>query len=44
MEADKNANWIKTIPGRGYFTTFRLYSPTQAFYGIEWKPNDAVKL
>jgi hypothetical protein len=25
---DPNANWIKTIPGRGFFGGFRFYGPT----------------
>jgi hypothetical protein len=26
------SNWIKTIPGRGWFSYFRLYGPTQAYF------------
>lgn len=29
-------NWIKTIPGKGWFTYFRLYGPTQAFFDRSW--------
>jgi hypothetical protein len=25
-------NWVKTAPGKGWFTYFRWYSPTQAFF------------
>jgi hypothetical protein len=39
-----NANWIKTVPGRGYFGGFRLYSPTQAYFDQTWKPDDIVKV
>ena len=28
--ADKN--WLATLPGKGWFTIFRLYGPTQAFF------------
>jgi hypothetical protein len=39
-----NANWIKTVPGRGYFAGVRLYGPTQAFFNKQWKPDDIVKV
>ena len=29
--AGKEKNWIKTLPGHGWFTYFRLYGPTQPF-------------
>jgi len=38
-----NANWIKTVPGRGYFAGMRLYGPTQPFFAKQWKPDDIVK-
>src|SRR5271168_3027415 len=41
---DANANWIKTVPGRGYFVAMRLYAPTQAFFDKQWKPDDIVKV
>ena len=30
------ANWIKTIPGKGWFTYFRLYGPTQPYFDRSW--------
>ncbi|MBY0345283.1 MAG: DUF1254 domain-containing protein [Neisseriaceae bacterium] len=38
-------NWIKTIPGKGWFTYFRLYGPTQSYLDRSWVLNDiqAVK-
>jgi hypothetical protein len=33
-------NWIKTPPGKGWFTYFRWYGPTQAFFDKSWKPAD----
>ena len=38
------ANWVKTIPGRGWFTYFRLYGPTQAFFDRSWTLNDIEKV
>ena len=28
--------WVKTTPGKGWFTYFRWYSPTQAFFDKSW--------
>ncbi len=39
-----NANWIKTVPGRGFFAAVLLYSPTQAFSDQTWKPDNIEKL
>jgi len=41
---DANANWIKIVPGRGYFAGVRVYAPTQAFFDKQWKPDDIVKV
>ncbi len=41
---DKDANWVKTVPGRGYFAGIRLYSPTEAFFDKSWRPDDIEKL
>ena len=41
---DANANWIKTVPGRGYFVAIRLYAPTRAFFDKTWKPDDIAKV
>jgi hypothetical protein len=38
--AGHEGQWIKTIPGKGWFTYFRIYGPgTPAFDG-SWKPGD----
>ena len=42
--SDKDANWIRTLPGRGWFTGIRLYSPTEAFFDQTWKPDDIERL
>jgi len=41
---DPNANWIKTVAGRGYFLGVRFYSPTQAFFDQTWRPDDIKKI
>jgi hypothetical protein len=42
--AGKEANWMKTIPGKGYFTILRLYAPTEAALNRSWKPGDIEKV
>jgi hypothetical protein len=39
----KEANWLATVPGRGYFAIFRLYGPTEAAIDKSWKPGDFEK-
>ena len=33
-------NWIKTIPGEGWFTLLRLYAPLEPILDRTWRPND----
>ena len=40
----ENANWIKTVPGRGYMGGMRLYSPTQAYFDQTWRPDNIMKI
>ena len=40
----KEANWLKTVPGKGYFVILRLYSPTEAFLNLTWKPGDLEEM
>jgi len=40
----KEKNWIKTVPGKGWFTYLRFYSPTEAFFDQTWKPNDIEEI
>lgn len=42
--AGKDKNWLRTVPGKGYFVIFRLYSPEKAFFDGTWKPNDLEKI
>ena len=37
-------NYLATLPGKGWFTLFRLYSPKQAFFDKSWIPEDVKKL
>ena len=37
-------NWLATIPGKGWFTIFRLYGPKEAFFDQTWKLPDIEKV
>ena len=39
----KEKNWIKTVPGKGWFPYLRFYSPTEAFFDKTWRPDDVVE-
>ena len=30
------SNWIQTLPGKGWFTYFRFYGPTEAYFDRSW--------
>ena len=38
------ANWIRTVPGRGWFPYFRLYGPKQAYFDKSWQLNDIERV
>ena len=38
------ANWIRTVPGRGWLAGFRPCGPTQAFFDRAWTPSDITKM
>jgi hypothetical protein len=42
--AGKEKNWVKTLPGKGWFTYLRLYGPLEPFFEQTWKPDDIVKV
>ncbi|QKG27177.1 hypothetical protein ACTIVE_8830 [Actinomadura verrucosospora] len=37
-------NWLKTVPGRGWFSLFRFYGPDQEFFDGKYRPGDFVKV
>jgi len=37
-------NWLATLPGKGWFTIFRLYGPKKAFFDKTWQLPDIEKL
>jgi len=38
--AGKEANWIQTVPNKGWFCLLRLYSPTEAWFDKTWRPGE----
>mgnify|MGYP006145271385 FL=1 len=36
----KEANWIQTVPDKGWFCLLRLYSPTKAWFDKSWRPGE----
>jgi len=37
-------NWLRTVPGKGYFVMVRLYGPTQPYFDKTWKLSDIEKV
>jgi hypothetical protein len=35
--AVKDGNWIQTMPGKGWWTILRLYSPKEPFFDKTWR-------
>ena len=42
QEPKEKGNWIRTVPGKGWFPYFRFYGPTEAFHDQTWKADDIV--
>jgi hypothetical protein len=42
--AGKEANWVQTVPGKGWFTYLRFYGPTEAFFDKSWVMTDFEKI
>lgn len=36
----QRGNWIQTVPGKGWNTILRLYSPLEPFFTKEWRPSE----
>jgi len=41
--AGKESQWVKTIPGKGWFTYFRIYGPQQPAFDGTWKLHDLIE-
>lgn len=40
----KEQQWIKTLPGKGWFVYFRIYGPEEGAFDGSWKPGDFEEL
>lgn len=40
----KESNWVETVPGRAWFSYFRLYGPEEAHFNGSWVLPDFEKL
>ena len=40
MPIRERGNWIQTMPGKGWFTILRLYSPLPSFLDKSWRPSE----
>ena len=38
------SNWVQTKPGKGWFSYFRFYGPTEAFFDKSWALPDFEKI
>jgi hypothetical protein len=38
--AGKKANWIATVPKKGWFAIFRLYGPLEPWFDKTWRPGE----
>jgi hypothetical protein len=38
------SNWVKTLPGKGFFLYFRAYGPKKEFFDLTWQLDDLKKL
>ncbi|MGO8749465.1 MAG: DUF1214 domain-containing protein [Thermoguttaceae bacterium] len=42
--AGKEGIWVKTIPGKGWWSAFRIYGPQAAAFDGTWKLNDIAEV
>jgi hypothetical protein len=36
----KDANWLATVPNKGWFAIFRLYGPLEPWFDKTWRPGE----
>ena len=44
MPEGQEKNWIKTVPGKGWFPIFRFYGPLEPLFEKTWKLSDIEKV
>ena len=40
----QQANWTRTVPGKGWFIVLRLYGPLEPWFDKTWRPGEAEPL
>ncbi|CDF78873.1 conserved hypothetical protein (DUF1254) [Formosa agariphila KMM 3901] len=40
----KEANWLQSVPGKGFFVIFRLYGPLDPWFNKTWQPGEFEEL
>ena len=38
--AGKKANWVQTVPDKGWWVMLRLYGPLEAWFNKTWRPGE----
>ena len=38
--AGNEANWLQTVPGKGWFLVLRLYGPLEPWFDKTWRPGE----
>jgi hypothetical protein len=38
--AGRESNWVQTVPGKGWNTLLRLYSPLESWFNKTWRPGE----
>ena len=42
--AGKEANWIQSVPSKGWFAIFRLYGPLEPWFDKTWQPGEIEEM
>ena len=42
--AGKEANWIQSLPGKGWFVCLRLYGPLKPWFEKTWRPGEIYRV
>jgi len=42
--AGKEANWVQTLPGKGWWVALRLYGPLEPWFDKTWRPGEIERL
>ena len=39
-----HANWLQTVPGKGWNMVIRLYGPLEPWFDKTWRPGDPERV